>query len=51
MKNKIFEKAKLTLRSYLLKNKEQVAIDLQKMREESVGDDIFKYVDNLSKQK
>lgn len=51
MKKEIFEKSKLALRKHLLKNKEQVIIDLIQMREKSVGDDIFKYVDNFTKQK
>ena len=42
------EKAKLALRAHLLQNKEQVAADLMAMREKSTGNDIFKYVDNLS---
>lgn len=42
------EKAKLALREHLLQNKEQVAADLMMMREKSTGNDIFKYVDNLS---
>ena len=42
------EKAKLALREHLLQNKEKVAADLMAMREKSTGNDIFKYVDNLS---
>ena len=42
------EKAKLALREHLLQNKEQDAADLMAMREKSTGNDIFKYVNNLS---
>jgi hypothetical protein len=36
----------LALRKHLLANKEQVAADLENMREMSKGDDIFKYMEN-----
>lgn len=42
------EKAKLALRKHLLENKEQVAFDLNKMRQKSVGNDIFRYMENMS---
>jgi hypothetical protein len=43
------EKAKLSLRAHLLANKSKVAADLDAMRKKSEGNDIFNYVDNLSK--
>ena len=44
----VFEKARLALREHLLKNKERVLSDLEQMREKSVGNDIFKYVEHVS---
>jgi len=45
---KVFERAKLTLREHLLQNKQKVAADLVAMRAKSEGNDIFRYVENLS---
>ena len=42
------QKAKIALRKYLLENREKVAIDLENMRKMSEGNDIFRYVDNMS---
>lgn len=45
---KALEKAKLALREHLLKNKEQVASDLEFLRKNSKGHDIFSYVEHFS---
>jgi len=45
---KAIEKAKLALKAYLLANKDQVVADLDNMRKESVGNDIFNYIEELS---
>jgi len=45
----VFEKAKLALKEYLLANKSKVRADLEQMRNKSVGNDIYNYVENLSK--
>lgn len=45
---KAIEKAKIALRKHLLENKEQVRLDLEKMREISTGIDMSSYVENLS---
>lgn len=42
------EKAKLALRKHILENKERVAADLEEMRNQSEGEDIFSYVENIS---
>jgi hypothetical protein len=44
----IFDKVRLALRDHLLKNKDRVIEDLNKMREESEGNDIYEYIDKLS---
>ena len=46
---KAIEKAKLALRKHLLDNKEQVKLDLDRMRGISNGIDMFSYIENLSK--
>jgi hypothetical protein len=44
------EKAKKSLRKYILENKDKVSSDLKEMREKSDGDsDIHSYIDTLSK--
>lgn len=45
---KSFEKAKLALRKHLMQNKQKVAADLIAMRAKSEGNDIFRYIENLS---
>ena len=45
---KAFEKAKIALREHLMQNKQKVTADLIAMRKKSAGNDIFKYVENLS---
>ncbi|MFD1293847.1 hypothetical protein ACFQ5N_08375 [Lutibacter holmesii] len=45
---KAIEKAKIALRKHLLENKEQVKLDLEKMRKISIGTDVFSYIENLS---
>lgn len=45
---KTIDKAKLALRKHLLDNKEQVKLDLEKMREISKGMDMSSYIENLS---
>jgi len=45
---KSFEKAKLALRKHLIQNKQKVVADLKAMRAKSEGNDIFKYIENLS---
>jgi hypothetical protein len=45
---KAIEKAKIALRKHLLKNKEQVRLELEKLREISTGIDMNSYVENLS---
>lgn len=45
---KAIEKAKIALRKHLLDNKEQVKLDLEKMREISNGMDMSSYLENLS---
>jgi len=47
---KILEKSRLKLREYILANKEQVLLDLKEMKSKSEGNDIFKYLDNMSKK-
>jgi len=42
------EISKLSLRKYLLENREQVIIDLIEMRKQSEGLDIYNYIDNLA---
>lgn len=42
------EKAKLKLREFLLANKEAVAADLEEMRKNSEGKDIFRYMQNVA---
>jgi hypothetical protein len=42
------EKAKLALRKYLLENRDKVVADLDTMRKMSEGNDIFRYVENMS---
>ena len=44
----VFEKARLALREHLLKNKERVLADLEQMREKSVGNDIYNYVEHVA---
>ena len=46
---KAIEKAKIALKKHLLENKEQVRLDLEKMREISTGIDMSSYVENLNK--
>lgn len=45
---KAIEKAKIALRKHLLENKEQVRLDLERMRKISTGIDMSSYIDNLS---
>ena len=47
----IFEKRRLALREYILKNKEKVANDIIEMRKKSSGISINEYIDNISKPK
>lgn len=44
----VFEKARLVLREHLLKNKERVLADLEQMREKSVGNDIYSYIEYVA---
>lgn len=37
------------LRKHILENKDRVKLDLENMRKKSDGDDIYNYVDKLSK--
>jgi hypothetical protein len=45
---KAIEKAKIALRKHLLENKEQVRLDLERMRKISTGIDMSLYIENLS---
>jgi hypothetical protein len=45
---KAIEKAKIALRKHLLDNKEQVRLDLERMRKISTGIDMSSYIENLS---
>ncbi|MCG8860076.1 hypothetical protein [Tenacibaculum finnmarkense] len=45
---KAIEKAKIALRKHLLENKEQVRLELEKLRKISTGVDMPSYIDNLS---
>lgn len=42
------ERARVTLRKHILKNKMKVATDLEEMRMKSEGNDIYSYVNHLS---
>jgi len=48
MDMEVFEKAKLALRDHLLKNKERVVADLEEMRRQSEGSDIFNYIEYVA---
>lgn len=43
------ERARIALRKHILENKEKVAADLEEMRRKSEGNDIYSYINNLSK--
>lgn len=43
------ERGRKILRKHILENKDRVKLDLENMRKESDGDDIYNYVDKLSK--
>ena len=47
-KIKEYQKAKIALRKHLLDNKEQVRLDLERMRKISTGIDMSSYIENLS---
>jgi hypothetical protein len=44
---KTIEKAKITLRKHLLKNKEQVRLDLKRMRKSSTGFDALIHLKSI----
>lgn len=43
------ERSRKILRKHILGNKDRVKLDLENMRKKSDGDDIYNYVDKLSK--
>lgn len=46
---KVLERGRKILRKHILENKDKVKLDLENMRKKSEGNDIYNYVDKLSK--